>query len=347
VVLDLTRSRLKQKLGQGGTDAATATRNTSSDRTRLVAKITRARRKLAKAKIKNTIDFADGAVAQGEKVLVFSCFDEPIKKIAGHFGEAAVVVTGSTAPKKRQALVDRFQSDPECRVFVANILAGGVGLNLTAARHVIFNDLDWVPANHWQAEDRAYRIGQTETVSVHYLVARDTIDEFVHAVLEAKSALVTAVVDRVVIDGAGGDVLSALEDYITRLSPRLADTSIDQLSDTDLELILREAVDEYRGQHVSSGGTSAPSADSPSKERAIAVLIASLEGPKVEIYRVTSNSRPGLFYNIEVTEGEALCSCPGFEYRGACSHAWKLKTALVKGTGVPPGYEVLDSAQRN
>ena len=343
VLLELTRSRLKQKLGQGGTDAATASGNTRSDRTRLIAKITRARHKLAKAKIKSTIDLAQGAVAQGEKVLVFSCFDEPIKTIAEHFGDTAVVVTGSTTPKKRQAQVDRFQNDPECQVFVANIVAGGIGLNLTAARQVIFNDLDWVPANHWQAEDRAYRIGQTATVSVHYLVARQTIDEFVQAVLEAKSALVSAVVDREVIEGAGGDVLSALEEYIATLSPRLADTSIDQLSDADLELILREAVANYRDQYVAPDKVAAPTFDTPTRERAIAALVASLKGPSVEIYRVTSNSRPGLFYDIEVTEGEALCGCPGFEYRGTCSHARKLKTALVNGTGVPAGYERLDS----
>ena len=80
-------------------------------------------------------------------------------------------------------------------MFLANIIAGGIGLNLTAATQVVFNDLDWVPANHWQAEDRAYRIGQTRTVNVTYMVAADTIDDFVQSVLEKKAALVSAVVD--------------------------------------------------------------------------------------------------------------------------------------------------------
>ncbi len=346
-LLDLTRSRLKQRLGQGGTDAVTAARDTGADRTRLIAGITRARKKLAKAKIKSTIDLAEGVVAQGEKALIFSCFDEPIQKIAEHFGDAAVVVTGSTAPKKRQQLVDRFQGDPTCQVFVANIIAGGVGLNLTAARHVIFNDLDWVPANHWQAEDRAYRIGQTATVSVHYLVARQTIDEFVSAVLEAKSSLVSAVVNREAIEGGAGDVLAALEEYITTLSPRLADTSVDQLSDADLELMLREAAQAYKTRHGSSASDGQLASEAPTRTRALAALMASLEGPSVEKYRVTSNSRPGLYYVIEVTEGEALCGCPGFEYRGACSHARRLKKALVNGSGLPAGYELLDVRQVN
>ena len=64
-------------------------------------------------------------------------------------------MTGKTPAAARQPLVDRFQSDPEVRVLAANIVAGGTGLNLTAATQVVFNDLDWVPTNHWQAEDRA------------------------------------------------------------------------------------------------------------------------------------------------------------------------------------------------
>ncbi len=154
-----------------------------------------ARQALAIAKAAATIDFVRGAIDQGEKVIVFSCFEIPIQKLANEFGDAAVVVTGKTPAAVRQPLVDRFQNDPDARVFVANIVAGGTGLNLTAATQVVFNDLDWVPTNHWQAEDRAYRIGQTRTVNVTYFVARDTIDDFVQAVLERKAALINAIVE--------------------------------------------------------------------------------------------------------------------------------------------------------
>src|SRR4030095_16083105 len=125
--------------------------------------------------------------------IVFSCFDEPLRLFAKAFGPAAVVVTGKVASAKRQRLVDRFQQDDDVRVFLANIIAGGTGVTLTAATQVIFNDLDWVPANHWQAEDRAYRIGQTRTVNVTYVVARDTIDDFVQAVLDNKAAMGNAI----------------------------------------------------------------------------------------------------------------------------------------------------------
>ena len=91
------------------------------------------------------------------------------------FGEQAVAITGEVPAARRQKLADRFQEDES--VLVAQIAAGGVGLNLTAARQVVFNDLDWVPVNHWQAEDRAYRIGQQETVNVTYLVAAGEGDD--------------------------------------------------------------------------------------------------------------------------------------------------------------------------
>ena len=131
----------------------------------------------------------------------------------------AVVVTGKTPAAMRQPLVDRFQNDAEVRVFVANIIAGGTGLNLTAATQVVFNDLDWVPTNHWQAEDRAYRIGQTRTVNVTYFVARDTIDDFVQAVLETKAALVNAIVEGdALAPGSGGDVLDELQRVLHSIS---------------------------------------------------------------------------------------------------------------------------------
>ena len=130
-------------------------------RGRLLQAVTRARQAVAAAKVTATIELATGAIEQGEKVIIFSCFEEPMGKLARHFGGTAVVLTGPTPIDKRQALVDRFQPEESIRVFLANIIAGGIGNNLTAATQVVFNDLDWVPANHWQAEDRAYRIGQS------------------------------------------------------------------------------------------------------------------------------------------------------------------------------------------
>src|SRR5688500_7875127 len=201
-----------KKDGTAGKSSATG-----QDRIRLLADLTKARQEIAFAKTANTIEFVDGIVAQGEKVIVFSAFDDPVQRIAKHFGESAVLLTGATPSGKRQALVDRFQNDESVRVFIANIVAGGIGLNLTAARQVVFNDLDWVPANHWQAEDRAYRIGQTSTVNVTYFSAANTVDEFVSHALAVKSGLIEAVVEGTGDPSAmDGNLLTELEALVRR-----------------------------------------------------------------------------------------------------------------------------------
>ena len=340
VILELGRSRARQRTGQPGTNRKP---EGGADRVRLIAKITKARKKLAAAKVRSTIDLVQGALDQGEKVIVFSCFDAPVKKLYKRFEACSVLLTGATPAKKRQALVDRFQSDPETRLFVANIIAGGTGLNLTAARQVVFNDLDWVPANHWQAEDRAYRIGQTETVNVHYLVAEGTVDCFVKEVLEAKSALVSAVVDGKALEAdMNANVLDALSRFIGQLSPRLASAG-EKLGERELESLIREAADGYREENQSTPANSGEPAGIRISEAAIQALVSVLNGPKVERYRVVSNSRPGAFYEIELVDGDVLCSCPGFEYRGACTHARKLKSALVAGRDMPAGYEAMSA----
>ncbi len=319
-----------------------APRGQARERTQLLASLTRARQQLAVAKCDDTRTFVDDAVEQGEKVIVFSCFDEPIRTLARHFGDAAVTLTGSTPVERRQALVDRFQQDSGVRVFLANIIAGGTGLNLTAARQVVFNDLDWVPANHWQAEDRAYRIGQTGTVNVTYLVGSDTIDEFVRAVLSTKAELVDAVVEgKAVSDAAYTGVLEELERALGALSPRLADVSAADLDDEQIGQLLRELASTQPAEADAGSGPRATKAMDPALARkALLALARALNGPNATKYRIVSSSRPGSHYTLTVSGGEDVeCSCPGFEYRGACRHARDLKQALARGAGAPAGYE--------
>ncbi len=314
-------------------------------RARLIATITTVRRQVAVAKAKHTVDLVESAVEQGEKVLVFSCFDEPVQRIASHFGDRALVLTGATPSGKRQEIVDRFQSDDGAPVLVANIIAGGVGLNLTAAGQVVFNDLDWVPANHWQAEDRAYRIGQTRTVNVSYLIACGTIDEFVRDVLEAKTLLAEAVVDgRAIGDAITRVVLAELEAVIASLSPGLADTALEDVDKVEVNRLLEAASAEVRARirnrspetTETSFTTGLPDA---AFERALALLADVLGGPKARRWRIVSNSKPGVFYELEADSGgDVICNCPGFEYRGACSHARQLKAGLAKGA-VPPAFQ--------
>jgi SWI/SNF-related matrix-associated actin-dependent regulator 1 of chromatin subfamily A len=309
-------------------------------RGRLLHAITRARQALADAKVSATIDLVTGAVEQGEKVIVFSCFEEPVQGLAEAFRGSAVLLTGETPAEKRQALVDRFQQDDRIRVFVANIIAGGIGTNLTAATQVVFNDLDWVPANHWQAEDRAYRIGQARTVNVTYMVASDTIDDFVQMVLERKARLVSAIVDGTAIaQDLSGDVLDALQRALREVSSGLADPRRAVDEDDVVERLLRRArmaLDE--GRRPDAGARVRTPEETAALRRALETLAKALAGPSVARYRYASASHPGVEYEITVDGADVGCSCPGFEYRGQCRHARDVKAAIAAGRPTPAGY---------
>jgi SWI/SNF-related matrix-associated actin-dependent regulator of chromatin subfamily A-like protein 1 len=309
------------------------------DRVQLLSRLTRARLAIARAKVPTTIEFLDGVLAQGEKAIVFSCFDEPLRQIAAHFGDQAVVLTGATPTERRQALVDRFQTDPGARVFVANLVAGGVGITLTAARQVVFNDLDWVPANHWQAEDRAYRIGQTATVNVTYFTADGTIDEFVAHALRTKAALIEAVVEGRGELPTGGDLLAELESLVRSLSPGMASVEDAESGEDPVDRLLREAVAAVAAQNASAGTREARETLQTLPAEAILALARVLSGPTLTRYRVTSSSKPGAFHVLDVDGGDVTCTCPGFEYRGACRHARTLKAALATGAAPPAEFE--------
>ncbi|MGH7554908.1 MAG: DEAD/DEAH box helicase, partial [Longimicrobiales bacterium] len=131
---EATRRVLRALLGKRFGKTRDSERNRSApssggERGHLLAMITTLRRQVAVAKTKHTIDLVDSAVEQGEKVLVFSCFEDPVLRIAEHFGARALVLTGSTPTATRQAIVDRFQCEDGVPVLVANLIAGGVGLN--------------------------------------------------------------------------------------------------------------------------------------------------------------------------------------------------------------------------
>jgi SWI/SNF-related matrix-associated actin-dependent regulator of chromatin subfamily A-like protein 1 len=311
------------------------------DRVRLLARLMRARQQIARAKVGTTIEFIEGVVSQGEKVIVFSSFEEPLDRLSGHFGDAAVTLTGRTPAAHRLELVDRFQNDPSVRVFVANLMVGGVGINLTAARQVVFNDLDWVPANHWQAEDRAYRIGQTSTVNVTYFVAEGTVDEFVRHALGVKASLIEAVVEGTGAVPIDADLLAELESLLRGLSPSIATLGDAESGEDAVDRLLREAAQAMAAKEASTEQRAARVALRQLPAEAILALARVLSGPTAQRYRVASSSKPGVFHVLDVVGGDVTCTCPGFEYRGACNHARELKAALATGRSLPNGYETV------
>src|SRR5207302_8562141 len=130
--------------------------------------------------------------ARQEKVLVFTQFrelTEPLAAFLGQvFGTPGLVLHGETKVRERPALVESFQTG-EAPFFVLSLKAGGTGLNLTAASHVVHFDRWWNPAVEEQATDRAFRIGQTKNVLVHKFVCRGTVEERIDEMIESKKAL--------------------------------------------------------------------------------------------------------------------------------------------------------------
>lgn len=138
--------------------------------------ISKARHALALAKVPAVLDHLDTLLEEIDKVVVFAHHQDVVDAIAGHFPGACVTLTSQTPMDDRQANVDRFQTDPSCRVFIGGIQAAGVGHTLTAASTVVFAELDWVPGNVSQAEDRCHRIGQSAPVLIQHLVVDGSLD---------------------------------------------------------------------------------------------------------------------------------------------------------------------------
>jgi non-specific serine/threonine protein kinase len=144
-------------------------------------------------------ELAEVIAAKQEKMLVFTQFREatqPIAAFLGHvFGREGLILHGGTPVSKRKELVRRFQDDELTPFFVLSLKAGGAGLNLTAASHVVHFDRWWNPAVENQATDRAFRIGQSRNVLVHKFVCRGTVEDKIDQLIESKQTLVKEVLE--------------------------------------------------------------------------------------------------------------------------------------------------------
>ena len=154
------------------------------------------RHESAIAKAPAVADHVEGLLESVDKVIVMAHHHDVVDLLVARLEAYGVVsLTGRDNQTKRQEAVDRFQSDPDTRVFVGSIQAAGVGLTLTAASLVVFAELDWVPGNMSQAEDRVHRIGQTNSVLVQHVVIDGSIDATMAHTLLAKQSVIDAALD--------------------------------------------------------------------------------------------------------------------------------------------------------
>ena len=156
-------------------------------------------------------EIAEVVAARQEKMLLFTQFREVTAPLAaflgGIFGRSGLVLHGETEVKRRKALVQAFQADEAVPFFVLSLKAGGAGLTLTAASHVVHFDRWWNPAVENQATDRAFRIGQKKNVLVQKFVCRGTVEERIDTMIESKRALSDEL-----LSGAGEINLTEMDD---------------------------------------------------------------------------------------------------------------------------------------
>jgi SWI/SNF-related matrix-associated actin-dependent regulator 1 of chromatin subfamily A len=166
------------------------------------SKIAKVRQIIANEKVAQTIELCENILEQDKKVIIFCNFTDSLNTIYNHFKKVAVKLDGSTPKGERQDAVDKFQTDDKVKVFVGNIKAAGVGLTLTAAETVIMNDLSFLPSDHSQAEDRAYRYGQKNTVVVYYPLFENTIEGIIYDILDKKKRIINTVMgDTMLFEG--------------------------------------------------------------------------------------------------------------------------------------------------
>ena len=152
-------------------------------------------RLVATSKVNKIKALVDYLIEAGEKVVVFSGYKDPLRLLEDKLGKKCVKVDGSINPHKRQLLIDKFIEQDSCKVFLGNMQAAGIGINLVNARHVIFMNFPFTPDQIEQAQKRLHRSGQKRKVNVYYTIAKDTIDEHIFGLIADKADDINALID--------------------------------------------------------------------------------------------------------------------------------------------------------
>jgi len=167
-----------------------------------ITKLSALRQLCMRGKIDAAIEWIDDFLTSGEKLVVFCIHREAVTRLTEHYGDAAVKIVGGMGQNGRQASIDAFIDNDDVKMVIANIDAAAEGIDgwQAVCSNVAFLELTWTPTKHHQAEDRCHRSGQQNPVTCYYLMASQSIDEYLAAMIEGKRAIVSAVVDREIID---------------------------------------------------------------------------------------------------------------------------------------------------
>ena len=213
---------------QAETDFAKYLKTHSGKRATEIAKIMQAeklsklnslRQLSAMGKLESAIELIENIVENGEKVLVFGSFVEPLNKLKAHFNKKAVIITGETHIDDRQKAVEEFQNNKEIQVFIGGYRSAGTGITLTAASNFIGLDFPWNPSDLQQSIDRLHRPGQKATsVNIYQLFALKTIDEDMKETLTDKQDIFDQVIDGKLADKISSTAMDAALQRIINLN---------------------------------------------------------------------------------------------------------------------------------
>ncbi len=151
---------------------------------------------LIQKKMPRLIEMIDEFLDNDRSILIFSCYIQPLKFLLEHYGNKAAILTGEMNRNQRQETIDKL-TNGEAKVGLFSIRAAGMGIDglQKIIDTVVFLDMDWVPANHEQAEDRTHRIGQTNQVQAYYMICEESIDEYMRDILKDKQQIADLIVD--------------------------------------------------------------------------------------------------------------------------------------------------------
>ena len=190
IFLELNSNEYKKEVGEY---LDWADKNGNESLSIQLTKLMKVRQIIANEKLKNTFELVDQCLEQDKKVIVFTNFTNPLMEIWSKYKKVSVPLYGKMNQQQRQESVDSFQNDPKIKVFVSNIKSSGVGITLTEAEVVIFNDLSFVPSDMSQAEDRAFRIGQKKNVSCLYPIFDNTLERVIYNMVQRKKRIIDTV----------------------------------------------------------------------------------------------------------------------------------------------------------
>lgn len=154
------------------------------------------RRYLSNKMVPHTIELVEDLLESGRKVIIATCYDEELYALQKHFGKKCVVYNGKMNAKQKDAAKDKFMEDPECKVFIGQIIASSVGLTLTAATALVFNNISFVPSDNQQMCDRIHRLNQTEDVDIYFQIFRGTQYEKMWDIVLKKTLVINQVIKK-------------------------------------------------------------------------------------------------------------------------------------------------------